>query len=281
LEEAVEFNFESEKKAATTNIIFSSNFELNQIAQLQAQTSDSSLTFSKKSRNFGLDECNTFLTHERNKHLFVLQTAKRLRDIMKHQQLEPKSGCILLLTLTLCKRAILMAEFILKNLKSRIPFASINEDGYQDFFGSPICEKYTNGVTDDLKQAQGFYVSLEAKLKEPWVRNLDQKVEADVRDSKATEGHLYSTTDRLLVHLFIWEKENSANLPSDLRRQLLLGLIGTHYCLNLNVEFPCWKNSEVFNWKQFFDNMESISETDAARIKRQYSARTDEIGTPV
>lgn len=278
LEEVVELNFESEKREATNNIIYSSNFELNQITQLK-QDSDSNLTFMKKSKSHALDDCNTSLTHERNKHLFVLQTAKRIRDVMKHPQLETKSGSLLLLAMTLCKRAISMGEFVLNNLKNRLHFGTITEEGLQDFCSSTIYEKYLEGVKDDLKQARGFYDSLEAKVNEDWVKNIDRSVEAAVRDKRATEGLLYSTTDKLLVHMFIWEKKNAETLAVDLRRQLQLSLIGTHYTLNMNVEFPCKTEYEVFNWKRFFERMESMSEADAALIRNQHTSRNDEIGS--
>ncbi len=278
LEEAVELNFESEKREAANNAIYSSNFELNPITQLQS-AGESNLTFMKKSRNLAVDECNTILTHERNKHVFVLQTAKRIRDVMKYPQVESKSGCLLLLAMTLCKRAIAMGEYILVNLKSRISIGMINEEGLQEFCSSTIYDKYTEAVKDDLKQAKLFYDSLEAKVNEDWVKNIDRSVEATVKDKRVSEGLLYSTTDKLLVHLFIWEKDAYASLPADLRRQLLLALIGTHFTLNMQVNFPCMVESEVFNWKQFFERMESISEADAARIRSQHSGRKDEIGS--
>ena len=278
LEEAVELNFESEKREATINAIYSSHFELNQITQLK-QNSDSSVTFMKKSKSPAFDDCNTNLTHERNKHLFVLQTAKRIRDIMKNPQLESKSGCLLLLAMTLCKRAIYMGEYILNNLKNRVHFGTITEEGLQDFCSSSVYDKYFEGVKDDLKQARGFYDSIEAKVKEEWVKNIDKSIETAVRDKRATDALLYSTTDKLLIHLFTWEKSAAAILAADLSRQLLLALIGTHYTLNMNVEFPCIKNSEVFNWKRFFEKMESISEADATPIRKQHCSRSDEIGS--
>lgn len=130
----MEANFEKEKQVVNTNTEFSTNFGLPDIVNLDSNGAGpvdndgvSHVTFGKGSKVL-VDDCNNYFTHERNKYLLVFQTAKRFRDLMKVNELSDKQGFYLLVSLSLCRRGLLMIDFLTRTLQNKVDIFKL--DGF-------------------------------------------------------------------------------------------------------------------------------------------------------
>ena len=84
--------------------------------------------------------------------------------------------------------------------------------------------------------------------------------------------------EKFLVHLLTWIKSKKASCPSDIYRSFMIACVYVHYTLNLNFEFPLFKSGGVFNWKKFFEGIDSIDESGIAQIVYRYQQKKDEVG---
>lgn len=283
LDQMVENNFKNQKKVVNENIEYSTNFELPGTLDIVDQSpnaphpasSQSNITFSKSTARNTNDECNTFLTHERNKYLLVLQTSKRLKDLMKVTPLSEKVGHFMMLSLALCKRGLLMTEFLTRTLQNRADIFKL--DGFNEFCGTSLAEKLKAAFQEDKKNSQQFMQYLEAKLNDPIVKNVDPKVVDQIRSPSANESFLDAASDKLLVHLLNWMKVAKSSFDSTTYRQFIIAMVYTHYTLHLSSEFPLKKQGSIFNWKEFFEGVDRLDDNGIAQIVYQYYGRKDEV----
>lgn len=285
LNENIEYQFHKEKQVVNTEVEYSTNFDIPDIVQLQVnpaggQTysrghSQSNCTFGHAS-SLQEDGCNSFVTHERNKYLLVLQTAKRVKEILKIQEARDKHGHALLLALALCKRAILMIDFLTRTLYSKVNIFKL--DGFEDFCSSSIARKLLQAFAEEKQTSTLFMQHLEAKLKEPWAKNLDSGIVDSITEGSVNEAYLDVATEKLLVHLLNWIKINSQTLTQSSNRQFMLAMVYVHYTLNLNFEFPIHKDGQIFNWRLFFAKVDSLEDVGIGQIIYPYYQKKDQVG---
>ena len=287
LNEDIESQFKKEKQVVNVCVEFSSNFEIPDVIQLQAHGhnsashvhantgSQSNYTFGKASRLL-MDDCNNFMTHERNKYLLVLQTSKRVKELLKIAEASPKHGHILLLSLALCKRGILMIDFLTRTIQNKADIFKL--DGFDEFCTSQLAKKLLQAFSEERISSTQFLQHLEGKLNEPWAKELDKGIVSSIQNSTANESYLDVATDKLLVHLLNWVKVNRTSLTQVSYRQYMLSMVYVHYTLNLTFEFPLFKDGQVFNWKDFFLRIDSIDDIGIAQKVYPYYQKQDQVG---
>lgn len=283
IQEKVEESFLREKRTVNQDNVYASNFEIPNAVELLALDQQSAPTpnFSRQSSdvisNQG-EESHTFLTHERNKCLLVLQTSKRWRELAKEQQFKPKWGPLYLISFSLCRKGLLQLEGLHRTMSTRTDLYKIT--GYVEFCGSPAGEKLQQSLQEDSQLAQQFYQHLEMKLTDPMLVSLglDSEMLQQVKHISSTEGFLDSVIEKLLVHLVNFEKNAAASLSPANKRLLLVTGAYTHYALNLNYEFPLRLATQaggVFGWKSFSDGLEAMPEPRLRDTLKKYDKKDE------
>lgn len=283
IQEKVEESFLREKRTVNQDNVYASNFEIPNAVELLALDPQSAPTpnFSRQSSdvisNQG-EESHTFLTHERNKCLLVLQTSKRWRELAKEQQFKPKWGPLYLISFSLCRKGLLQLEGLHRTMSTRTDLYKIT--GYVEFCVSPAGEKLQQSLQEDSQLAQQFYQHLEMKLTDPMLVSLglDSEMLQQVKHISSTEGFLDSVIEKLLVHLVNFEKNAAASLSPANKRLLLVTGAYTHYALNLNYEFPLRLATQaggVFGWKSFSDGLEAMPEPRLRDTLKKYDKKDE------
>lgn len=280
LNDVIQSNFAEERKAVNQNVEFSTNFDIPNPIQLDTLNgnmgdANSNVTFGKASKVLN-DECNNFFTHERNKYLLILQTSKRVKELLKVPEFTEKFGHILMLSLSLCKRGLLMIDFLTRTLQNKVDIFKI--DGFNEFCGTPLCDKMLQAFGEDRKTTATYLQHLEAKVTDPMMNKMDKATIASIQSPTANESFLDVANEKFLVHLLNWFKVAKTTLRADISRAFQLTCVYVHYTLNLTQEFPLYKANAVFNWKKFFENVEALDESAIAQIIYKYFNRKDEVG---
>jgi serine/threonine protein kinase len=285
IQEKVEESFLREKKAVNQDIVFASNFEIPNAVELLEIDPQVNIAVPQLSRqaseiatNSG-EESHTFLTHERNKCLLVLQTSKRWRELGKEEKLRPKWGPIYLIAFSLCRKGLLQLEGLHRTLSTRTDLYKI--PGFAEFCNSPAGEKLLTALQEDRQLAQQFYQHLDMKLSDPGlvILGLDSEMLQQVRHISSTEGFLDSVIEKLLVHLLAFERNTRPQISAGIRKATLITGAYTHYALNLNYEFPLRLATQaggVFGWKAFSDGLESMPEDRIQDLLKKYN-KVDEL----
>lgn len=288
LEDAVEQNFESEKKEVNRNMMYSSAFDIpNPIPLKQGHSgghqdyqhnleNQSVLTFAKQSKLNSIDECNNYFTHERNKHLFVLQIAKKAKDLIKIEDFKDKTGHFLLLSYCLARKGVMMIDFVVKSLRYKSEVFEV--EGFYDFCSSQVCDRLVQSMEEEHKGSIVFITHIEQRTKDKNIQNLDESLLYSVKDNSCTEAYIDTVIDKVLVHLCVWMKNEPSTHVS--LRSLKNLCVYLHFTLNLSLSFPLYPHSEsssVFNWKSFFDTVDKYTDDQYMTIVSKYHNRKDEL----
>lgn len=283
VQDKVEESFLREKKTVNQDNVYASNFEIPNAVELLAlenpQVSATPMLTRQVSEVGGPgDESHTFLTHERNKCLLVLQTSKRWRELGKEQEFKPKWGPIYLIAFALCRKGLLQFEGLHRTVSTKTDLYKI--PGFHDFCSSPAGEKLLQALHEDRQLVQQFYQHLELKLSDPSlvILGLDTEMLLQVKHISSTEGFLDSVIEKLLVHLLNFEKGSRGQISLPNRRSILITGAYTHYALNLNYEFPLRLATQaggVFGWKSFSDGLEAMPEDRLRDLLRKYDKKDE------
>ena len=211
---------------------------------------------------------NEYLTHERNKYLFVLQASKQWKEIAKLKEVEQKRAIMITLSLALCKKGMVMNETLQNNIQTR--HEKCNIPGFGDFCGSQIGQKLYAALQEDQKSSVQFLNYLETKVNEyNQTTPLDPNLVSAVRAAHSTEGSLDISIEKMLVHILHW-------MGGIVNKTLLNACATTHYALNTSVEF---QNSKNFDWKGFTAKLDASDVSECMHIVRKYYNRLDEISS--
>ena len=211
---------------------------------------------------------NEYLTHERNKYLFVLQASKQWKEIAKLKEVEQKRAIMMILSLALCKKGMVMNETLQINIESR--HDKYNIPGFGDFCGSQTGQKLYAALQEDQKSSVQFLNYLETKVNEYNQTNpLDPNLVTAVRAAHSTEGSLDISIEKMLIHILHW-------MGGIVNKTLLNACATTHYALNTSVEF---QNSKNFDWKGFTAKLDASDVSECMHIVRKYYNRLDEISS--
>lgn len=323
--EEVQNHFAQEKNLVNQDVRFSTNIDLPDIVELTPhgdphvqkfpdsigsslaggnsysqnpnQMSNPRGSFAKSSIKQTIDECNNFFTHERNKYLLVFQTAKKWKDLLKSPKFDPKNGSVLLLAYSLCKRGILMIDFLLRTLQNRVDIYKLPD--FSDFCASTVCERLIKAFQEDRSYCSVLLNQLEQKVANPTGMNsMDPKILKNLQNpSQSSENYLDVINEKLLVHLLHWSNSASYSLEEgQVYRHFLSTAVYTHYSLNLNYEFPLTVDGppsmqnltgnapsttspiqRPFDWKAFFSSIDSSSNKHLSDILSKYFSKNDEV----
>src|SRR3990167_7025332 len=241
-QDVVEIEFLQKKKEADLRPEFSTNFEIPYPVALEEYRASTvnyptlgGYSFADQptlSMKKGIDNCNNFFTHERNKHLLLFQTTKRVKDLMKVTEMLEKHGHFQLLALCLCKRGLNMVEALIRTLSGQ--FNLYNLEGFREFCESPLRKKLIEAIEEDKRNSVTYLQHLESKLEEPMMKKLDPKTLDMIRASTADENILATATEKLLVHLCTWMKSHRVLMSHNNSRLFLTACVYSHYTISLS-----------------------------------------------
>jgi len=209
---------------------------------------------------------NEYLTHERNKYLFVLQSSKQWKEITKLPEADQKKAIMIALSLALCKKGMVMNEALQRSMQTRNDKYKI--PGFGEFCSSQTGQKLFAALQEDSKSSVQFQNYLESKVNEfSQACPLNQDLLAAIRAPHPTEASLDGSIEKILVHILHW-------MGGIINKTLLNACATTHYALNTSVEFQNFKN---FDWKGFTSRLESSDESECMQVVRKYYNRIDEL----
>jgi len=290
LNQLVENQFKQARQLVCTDPQFSVYFEVPATADLMGGSSVNSKQ-QNESFQFGstaaamsnatgrTEDANNFLAHERNKYLLVFQTAKRWKDMLKNELIREKFWAILLIATALCKRGLIMIDFLAKTIRNKADVFKVS--GFTEFCSSPLGEKYLAALQEDRANFFQFQQYLENKMEEEhYSDGADESMKTAVRHQANSENYIDVIVDKLLVHLIAWmQKVKKPRLQDGglTYNQFNLAAVYTHYCLNLNYEFPLQRQGSLFKWKQFFTEIDGLDEHRISPLLYKYYQKPDEI----
>lgn len=217
------------------------------------------------SGNIGTDP-NEYLTHERNKYLFVLQASKQWKEIVKRPEAEQKASIMILLSLALCKKGMIMNEALQRNIQNR--HDQYNIPGFVEFCSTQTAQKLLGALQEDQKSSVQFQNYLESKVNEfSKVTPINPNFLSTVRAQHTSEAGLNPSIESMLVHILHW-------MGGMVNKMLLNACATTHYALNTTEEF---RNHKDFDWKGFTARLEASDESECMQVVRKYYNRLDEL----
>lgn len=170
----------------------------------------------------------------------------------------------------------MMIDFLSRTILSRVDIFKL--DGFDQFCESSIAKKLLQAFADERQSSASFARHIESKLDEPSCKDIDRDTVDSVTSSAATESYVDVACDRLLVHMLNWEKINRECMAKVRYRQFMVAMVYVHCTLNLNYEFPLFKDGQVFNWKGFFEKVDTIDEIGISQLVYPYYQKKDQVG---
>ena len=223
------------------------------------------------------DECNTFFTHERNKYMLALQASNKFKDLLKFSDLSNKFPTIILISICLGKRGLKMIDFLIRTLENGIDIFKLS--GYQDFLKSNLRNKFLQAFQEDKSNCTQYLQRLEAKLSQGiYSAGIDTGTLKSVMSPQVGENLLDVVNEKNLVHLYGWLGKARSSLSYQSSHTLSLSCVYDHFCLNMHNELPLMVNGSPFNWKAFFERIDSMDDPTISQCLMDYSKKSDELG---
>lgn len=219
-----------------------------------------------------------FYNHERNKYLAVMQASKKWIDLSKTPELVEKRAFMTLLSICLCKKALLLIEHMTTSILNKQDTHHLA--GFADFCKSSLGDKFVQECMGYKSSTVKFHSYLEGKLNELRAHSLplDESLTATILNAQHSEATFDHWTSKLLVSVLAWTNQRAENLKLELYRGILAAALLAHHALNLKTAFPLEKDGG-FGWKDYGASVEAMETGTLQNFLAAYLGAPDELAS--
>jgi serine/threonine protein kinase len=192
--------------------------------------------------------------HEKNKILFIVYTVRNIRKLMKIDLLEEVHDSQYVIAIFLLKKAIVLNDL---NLMSLLTGNNVFEQsGFSEFMNSEYFETVANNFKTDQPNFSKYMTYLldnsAGLAKAP-----DMQTKLDLVNQEIVS---LSKLDELISEEYTRIKNLQIDENPELCHEYILMMVSIFYSIECETYFPYKVNNEKFEWNEFYDQHEKMSD---------------------
>lgn len=198
--------------------------------------------------------------HEKNKIAFLVYVVKFIRKLAKSPTFAPLSGTLTIMAILLMKKAITLNDLNLMSLNDGNNI--FEQPGFPDLLKSSFLETVKNYFRSTQTNFDAYLAHLYDSVAKAELPAEDRALLEEVRRDKCRLGDL---DDRISGY---YNRIQKFEVPEtdELRHDFVLLLVSVFYAVHCEIYFPYKINNVKFQWNEFYDLHESMSDEQLLKI---------------